>query len=80
MTAGCSAGIARATRYAPMPTASACTLGCANDRQGIEWLCRYITRPAISNERLSICNNSALTPIADMRANIDLRREGPKPT
>ena len=26
----------------------------ANDRQGIEQLCRYITRPAISNERLSI--------------------------
>src|SRR2546426_8672076 len=25
-----------------------------------------------------ICNNSALTPIADMRANIDLRREGPR--
>ena len=26
----------------------------ANDRQGVEQLCRYITRPAISNERLSI--------------------------
>lgn len=26
----------------------------ANDRQGIEQLCRYITRPAIANERLSI--------------------------
>ena len=26
----------------------------AQDRQGIEQLCRYITRPAISNERLSI--------------------------
>ena len=26
----------------------------ANDRQGIEQLCRYITRPAISNERLSV--------------------------
>jgi hypothetical protein len=26
----------------------------ANDRQGIEQLCRYITRPAISNERLAI--------------------------
>ena len=26
----------------------------AHDRQGIEQLCRYITRPAISNERLSI--------------------------
>ena len=26
----------------------------ANDRKGIEQLCRYITRPAISNERLSI--------------------------
>ena len=26
----------------------------ATDRQGIEQLCRYITRPAISNERLSI--------------------------
>ncbi len=26
----------------------------ANDRQGIEQLARYITRPAISNERLSI--------------------------
>ena len=26
----------------------------ADDRQGIEQLCRYITRPAISNERLSI--------------------------
>ena len=29
------------------------TIG-ANDRQGLEQLCRYITRPAISNERLSI--------------------------
>ena len=26
----------------------------ANDRQGIEQLCRYITRPAIANERLSV--------------------------
>ena len=26
----------------------------ANDRQGIEQLCRYITRPAISNERLAV--------------------------
>ena len=26
----------------------------ANDRQGLEQLCRYITRPALSNERLSI--------------------------
>ena len=26
----------------------------ANDRQGVEQLCRYITRPAISNERLAI--------------------------
>ena len=26
----------------------------AHDRQGLEQLCRYITRPAISNERLSI--------------------------
>jgi hypothetical protein len=26
----------------------------ANDRRGIEQLCRYITRPAISNERLAI--------------------------
>jgi hypothetical protein len=26
----------------------------ADDRQGLEQLCRYITRPAISNERLSI--------------------------
>ncbi len=26
----------------------------ADDRQGIEQLCRYITRPAISNERLSV--------------------------
>ena len=26
----------------------------ANDRQGIEQLCRYITRPAISNQRLAI--------------------------
>ena len=26
----------------------------ANDRKGIEQLCRYITRPAIANERLSI--------------------------
>ena len=26
----------------------------ADDRKGIEQLCRYITRPAISNERLSI--------------------------
>ena len=26
----------------------------ANDRQGIEQLCRYITRPAIANERLGI--------------------------
>ena len=26
----------------------------AEDRKGIEQLCRYITRPAISNERLSI--------------------------
>ena len=26
----------------------------AHDRQGIEQLCRYITRPAISNERLSV--------------------------
>ena len=26
----------------------------ADDRQGIEQLCRYITRPAISNERLAI--------------------------
>ena len=26
----------------------------ANDRKGIEQLCRYITRPAISNERLAI--------------------------
>ena len=26
----------------------------ADDRQGIEQLCRYITRPAIANERLSV--------------------------
>ena len=26
----------------------------AEDRTGIEQLCRYITRPAISNERLSV--------------------------
>ena len=26
----------------------------ANDRKGIEQLCRYITRPAIANERLSV--------------------------
>ena len=26
----------------------------AHDRQGLEQRCRYITRPAISNERLSI--------------------------
>lgn len=26
----------------------------ANDRQGIEQLCRYITRPAIANGRLAI--------------------------
>ena len=26
----------------------------AHDRQGIEQLCRYITRPAISNKRMSI--------------------------
>ena len=31
----------------------------ADDRKGIEQLCRYITRPAIANERLSVnreCN------------------------
>ena len=26
----------------------------ANDRKGIEQLCRYITRPVIANERLSV--------------------------
>ena len=26
----------------------------ADDRKGLEQLCRYITRPAISNERLSV--------------------------
>ena len=26
----------------------------ADDRQGLEQLCRYITRPAIANERLSV--------------------------
>ena len=26
----------------------------ADDRQGIEQLCRYITRPAIANGRLSV--------------------------
>lgn len=26
----------------------------ANDRQGIEQLCRYVTHPAIANERLAL--------------------------
>ena len=32
----------------------ACVRVAADDRQGLEQLCRYFTRPAISNERLSV--------------------------
>ena len=41
---------------APTHTDSACTRACAaaDDRRGLEQLCRYITRPAIANERLSV--------------------------
>ena len=44
-------------RCASTLTASACTQACASQpfqRSDLEQLCRYITRPAISNERLSI--------------------------
>ena len=52
----------------PTPTASACKRACAAAplsprpfdrlRTGIEQLCRYITRPAIANERLSVNRES----------------------
>ena len=45
----------------------------ADDRQGIEQLCRYITRPAIANERLSI--NSKGQVVIKLKPVLSLSKE-----